>query len=62
MKPKNIALIVGGALLTILCLSLVIWGVITQPEVKLLDACWDQNGAADYIGNCSQREPVIYCQ
>lgn len=47
-KPVNIAITIGAAVLTLVALGLIVWGVTTHTEGGLLKVCW-HNSIAQYL-------------
>lgn len=67
-KPLNIGITIGAAILAVVAIFLVIWGVTHHTEGESLEVCW-VNGSARYVegserdhGACEGAEELVWPQ
>lgn len=67
-KKRNIAIAIGAAVLAVVSLALIIYGVSTHEEPVLLKVCWSEGGEARYEagaaegnhGTCEGAEELVW--
>ena len=71
-KPLNIGIAIGAAVLAVVAVVLIIWGVTHHREGGLLEVCWSDGGRAAYVdtsqleigevvnGPCERPEELVW--
>jgi len=48
-KPINIGITIGAAILAVVAIVLIVWGVTHHTEGGMLEVCWSADGRAQYV-------------